>query len=511
MSPAERERSLSESLVRISYRAREDDYAGCAIRLSGKYVVTCTHVLQAATSDEEALVQGMVFSSCLPWCSDKKKNLKLLEFFPVNEGVVGPTDLEDLALLEIEGGNERDYQRNAKAPKVFDETGHSFTVKSTVGSDASEAECTSASSKTGWLTLKFKDKEQIVEQGDSGSAVWNETLSVITAMLVARKKGKGLCYAIPMYKVEQAFSKYLDPKPPPNIDLVAEDLSYLDDIKQDITFDLKQSDVFCEQIQHWCDLDDVNEDEITKHLISQCETDAFVELISSLRSAFDRASLKLDIDDIREQKRLMQAARGIVSKLVIFTIKQEAVLRIQKSDRQKARSLPKMAGSVAAGVAARTLGTRIEYTKHKKGCFEGDSYLSLESGFSDKEKQGGSNTATLLLKKLGEKLVPHVKCDLANEVEKTDFINRINAKIQRARNNKDPKFQRKYFFILPLNTEKLSENHKNIIDQLSEMVRDVTFFYITSKYAHDVLTVDDYEIDEALIEYFSTLNEFSEQ
>jgi len=512
MSPAERERSLSESLVQISNQAR-DGYAGCAIRLSGKYVVTCTHVLQAVISDDEEIVRGMIFSSYLPWYSgeNKKPKLKLLDFFPVREGEVGPTDLEDLALLEIEGEDEGNYQGSIKAPKVFEEIGHYFFVKSTVGLDASEAECASVSSKKGWLTLKFKDKEQIVEQGDSGSAVWNESLNVITAMLVARKKRKGLCYAVPMYKVMKAFSGYLDPKPTLGIDFVAQDLGYLSDIKQDIVFDLQQSNVFREQIRHWCDLDGLNEDGMTNYLISQCESDDFVGLISSLRSAFDRASLQLDIDDIREQKRLMQAARGIVSKLVIFTIKQEAVLRIKKLDRQKARLLPKMAGSVAAGVAARTLGTRIEYMKHKKGCFEGDSYLSLESGFSDKEKQGGSNTATLLLKKLGEKLVPHVKCDLTNEVEKTDFINRINAKIQRARNNKDPKFQRKYFFILPLNSEKLSENHRSIIDQLSEMVRDVTFFYITSKYAHDILTVDDYEIDEALIEYFSTLNEFSEQ
>lgn len=509
MSNADSSSSLSKSLVRIRYQ-NSNDFAGCGMLLNKQFVVTCCHVLRAAIGDDEPQL-GSVFSSFLPGhpSNSREPKLRLVQCYSEKKGDIGSADIEDLALLEIEGEVEVEDLIIA-IPNPHDETMNSFTVKSSVGSDVSVSICKGVSNE-GWLIIQLDNKEQIIEKGDSGSAVWNDSLNSITAMMVARKKDKGLCYAIPMYKVMQAFSGYLDPKPTLGIDFVAQDLGYLSDIKQDIVFDLQQSNVFREQIRHWCDLDGLNEDGMTNYLISQCESDDFVGLISSLRSAFDRASLQLDIDDIREQKRLMQAARGIVSKLVIFTIKQEAVLRIKKLDRQKARLLPKMAGSVAAGVAARTLGTRIEYMKHKKGCFEGDSYLSLESGFSDKEKQGGSNTATLLLKKLGEKLVPHVKCDLTNEVEKTDFINRINAKIQRARNNKDPKFQRKYFFILPLNSEKLSENHKSIIDQLSEMVRDVTFFYITSKYAHDILTVDDYEIDEALIEYFSTLNEFSEQ
>ncbi len=510
---SERVRQLSNTLVRIRYQNGENGrFAGCAVRLNRQFVVTCAHVLQTALGDGRQLKEGLIFSSFLPDYPVQERTplLKLLAFHPAMDGDVGYEDIEDMALLEIQG-SQPDTVLDVSCPEKYKEDGHDFFVKSSASADAAKATCGDISG-AGWLNLKFVNSEQIVEPGDSGSPVWNETKQAITAMLVARKKQKAICYAIPMYKVMQAFGKHLVPQEAVSGELIAEDSAYLDQIRQDIILDLQQSDLFREQVRVWCELDASNAEAILSHFESQCgENGDFVGLIQSLRSAFDRAISALGTHDNRERKQVLDAARGIASKLVVFTIKQDAILRYKSSKNNKVRLLNKMAGSVAAGVAARTLGTRMKYQGHQQGRFDGDNYLALESGFTVEEKRGANNTVDLLLRKLGEKLVPHAKRDLGIESEKTDLVNRINAKIQRAKTDKDPKYQRKYFFILPLDCEEPSEVHRSVIQQLSEKIQDVTFFYITSKYAHDVLTVDDYAIDEVLIEFFTTVNEHSEK
>lgn len=509
---SESDKQLSKALVRIYYQGKQDDgFAGCAIRLSSQFVVTCAHVLQTAIGSGSKLEAGLVFAAFLPHHpkETRQPKLKLLAFFSAMEGEVGSEDIDDVALLEIQGG-EPDEPLSVSCPPKYAEDGDVFTVKSSVGSDVAGAKCGGVFG-AGWLHLKLVNNAQVVEPGDSGSPVWNDTKQAITAMLVARKKQKELCYAIPMYKVIQAFPEYLVQQTVVSDALVLEDLGYLEEMKQDILSVLKQSDAFREQVLVWCKLGTTTSDgEILSDFVSRCERGDFVALVMSLRSAFDRAMPRLEKNDHLGRKNLLNAARDLVSKLVVFTIKQSAIIHYKNAKHKDVKFLPKMAGSVAAGVAARTLSTRIKFLGHQQGCFDGDNYLALESGFSVQEKQGANNTVDLLLKKLGEKLVPHAKRDFSIGTEKTDLINRINAKIQRAKTDKDPKYSRKYFFILPLDCEEPSATHQNVIQQLTEKIRDVTFFYITSKYAHDVLTTDDYAIDEVLIEFFTTLSEYPE-
>lgn len=507
---------LSNALVKIISKVDYDNKSqerpiGCAIRLDAHYVITCSHVLQSSIGKQVNLEEGMLFPSFLPHleAGNNKPLLELVQFHSEKKGLVAADSFDDMALLKIQGEMEDNNIRIA-SPAKHDEVDEAFIVKSSTGSDMAEANYVGVSDE-GWLQLKFPNKEQVVEKGDSGSPVWNVKRTAITGMIVARKQDKGLCYAIPMYKIIRAFSEHFKKEQISPPDFLKEDDKYLQEIKQDIERDLKNSSLFCKQINLRCKVSSSTPGAILQFLINQCHAGNFGELIRSLRSAYVDGIDELDKENIRGRRDLQRAARGVVSKLVVFTVKQKEILRLKEIHAKNAVASPlsKLSAPAAAGVVARTICSPMSLTRKGSGRLEGDSHVSLESGF----KTEGSNTAVdMLLIEIAAKVIPSLKVDRSKKDSwKTDLVRQLNATIKLSKEDPDIRFKRMFFFILPLGEDVISKQHQNVIKQLKEYLNDVTFFYITSKYADNVLTVDDAVIEAALRSFFIILDEDNEQ
>lgn len=179
-----------QALTKIRYGGEQKGFAGCAIRLNSRYVVTCTHVLQTALgkNEEDELPDGQVFAAYCP--HDKVKqdfSLKLLKHY-LPKSSMSAAEIEDLALLEVLDVAEPSDQGETSLcyPDMYDQLIHEFYLYSTINQEGVTAACT-ATTEQGWLSLAIANNKQ-VERGDSGAPAFNTSLKAITGILVARKK-----------------------------------------------------------------------------------------------------------------------------------------------------------------------------------------------------------------------------------------------------------------------------------------------------------------------------------
>ena len=497
-----------QARIRIRYDSDKQAFAGCAIRLNSRYVVTCTHVLQAALGkgEEDALPEGQVFAAHCP--HDKVKpefSLKLLKHYPPKSGT-SAADIEDLALLEIVGETDgsSDTETNLCYPDMYDQITHEFYIYSTINSEAVTATCTSTTDM-GWLSLAIANNKQ-VKPGDSGSPVFNTNLKAITGILVARKTGDSTCYVIPASKIQTAFSGYFSVQDWQPDEILAEDDEYLQQIAKDIEADLRHSAIFCEKITSRCSLDSSQPDGIKHYMLSECDSGNFTKLLSRMRSASLDAADEIGSDNYMGVNGLLDVAHDVASKLVVFNI-EAAAIRKHKLDCLKSgagvRGLPNMSNVLAPAFAARSLNATAGYHfKHSGSCeLEGNVSVMLDSGFS---RKGGSNdVVNRIVGKIFAKVMDkELSGDMSNEHFKTAQLKRLNAMLKVKKEHDDIRTRRRYFLIIP---DEVMGTYKDVLDKIRELVPDFLFFHITSDYVEGIFTIDDADIEAALIDYFTAL------
>ncbi len=201
------EQGCSHAFAKIHYQQTNSlKYAGCGFHITDNYLLTCTHVLTAA-SGNVLLQEGMEFTVDFPFISVEKIKVVLVKYFEKKDANPSFEELQDMALLKFKDDKKPEklpVTAPIKFPESDKQTGHDFEIYSTKAVTFLDGKCKGAV-ETGWLVL---NTDLNVERGDSGSPVWNETIKGITGMLVARQLGIHACYIIPTVKIKQAFSDF---------------------------------------------------------------------------------------------------------------------------------------------------------------------------------------------------------------------------------------------------------------------------------------------------------------
>lgn len=309
---------------------------------------------------------------------------------------------------------------------------------------------------------------------------------------------------IPASKIQTAFSEYFSVQNWTPDEILSEDDDYLQQIEADIESDLRRSSLFCEKITSRCGLDSSQPDVIRDFMVAQCRSGSFPNLLSRLNSAFLDAAGEVSSDNHFGVSDLLDAAYDVGSKLVVFNI-QADIIRQHKLECLKSgeaiRSMPSMPDVLAPAFAARSLNSISGYHFERAGALEGKVSVLLDSGFS---RKGGSNDVTnrILGKIFAKVMETEVIGDISKESVRTRQLKRLNARLKFRKEHDDIRIRRRYFLII---SDEVMSTYKDVLDDIRKPVPDFLFFHITSNYIEGVFTIDDVDIEAALIDYFTAL------
>ena len=179
---------LGKAFVKIQKQDDKNSYAGCGFFVDTEHIVTCAHVLDTANGDEQSLKKGQILTADMPFIDLKDIAFELIDYVPQKDGKITFNESDDVALLKLKlTTHTKISEPQIKIPRAYTENKRDITIYSQKTKDWIEGQ-TKAPTEEGWLEISVESK---VENGDSGSPVWNEKLHAITGMLVARKR-KGL-------------------------------------------------------------------------------------------------------------------------------------------------------------------------------------------------------------------------------------------------------------------------------------------------------------------------------
>lgn len=198
-------KALNDAYAEIHYH-NQDSYAGSGFLIDGQHLVTCTHVLTDAFGDI-SLHEGLEVRVDLRYQNYTNIIMELVCSYPRADGNITSNQLEDMALLKFKEGTTPSGipYPTIKFPDLYKQDGDEISIYSHKQNNYVDAKNKSHSPE-GWLIL---DTNIAVQNGDSGSPVWNKKIQAITGMLVARQRTNLTCYAIPTVKIREAFKKYL--------------------------------------------------------------------------------------------------------------------------------------------------------------------------------------------------------------------------------------------------------------------------------------------------------------
>ena len=282
------------------------------------------------------------------------------------------------------------------------------------------------------------------------------------------------------------------------------DTDFLAEVSQNIDADLKKSDVFREQVIQNCAIDFGEAQQLHDYLIGQCMAGEFVAVIQNIQSAFvDCFDVLGEDGEVGALKKLHQAAEGVVSKLVLFNVKNDWMVQYRQACSKRSHHehvLPRMSFSGVEVVSSREARTlpRFHRDKHTFDLHGGKGVM-LEAGFRSKD------VVRDVVKRLYTKVMER---ELTTDIDENKAVSVLQKTIQQRKQQKNLKLRKNYFLLLPDDAGSALAD-KAVQVRLKELLPDLSFIRLKSDCYEATFIVEDEDLMVAIGEFFNTLEEYN--
>lgn len=239
---------MSEQFNRsiIRFYQQNGSNAGTGFAISGKHVISCTHVIAAVLglNDDQLIPEDMTLDAEITLDGKKSIPLKVITSFP---RIANPRSdqIEDITILELQDSQAVKSLTFASLkscgdPDHYDQPFKSFGFNKPEG-DWHDGVCKGPIG-AGWIQLEVANASGDRLNGLSGAPVWNKNFNAIVGLLVAKGRDNLAAYMIPAQKLIQAW---------PNLNKNAQrvhfseepDSVFLEQVKRNIVDELQRDEV----------------------------------------------------------------------------------------------------------------------------------------------------------------------------------------------------------------------------------------------------------------------------
>lgn len=280
------------------------------------------------------------------------------------------------------------------------------------------------------------------------------------------------------------------------------DAEFLDEVKKNLELDLKRLDIFRGHIERNCGADFTNQNGLIGYLIEQCLAGEFVQIIQHIESAFVDSFDEIGEDNYSAATKLYQSAKDMVSKLVLFNVKNEWMQAYRATNSQRTHhehELPRMTFSSVEVVMSREANTFPEFRKNVHDLdWQSGRGIKLEPGIRAKD----------VVRDVVSRLHKQIRSqELGIQHDQTRAIEVLRKTIQQRKKHKNPKLRKNYFLILSdMDGALLADQSAQ--EELKRLLPDLAFINLQSERDTETFIVEDTDLMIAISEFFTTLEKY---
>lgn len=279
------------------------------------------------------------------------------------------------------------------------------------------------------------------------------------------------------------------------------DTEFLEEIKKYLALDLRKSEIFRGHVIKNCKSNLINADGLHDYLIEQCVNGEFVQVIQKLQSAFIYSFDDLEETDISGLKKLYQAAEDVLSKLVIFNVRDDWMAQYHIASGQEEHCdnlLPEMSLGGVEVVMSRNLqtipGFQLDQRDYSLQAAKG---VTLEPGF----RSNG------VVREIIKRLYFCVMGEKINYVGEVSAIENLKHRIEQRKQHTNLKLKKNYFLLIPSDSNPAFAD-KMVQGEIKEMFPDLSIIRIKSGEHEKTFIVEDAKLMIAISEFYITLEEY---
>lgn len=282
------------------------------------------------------------------------------------------------------------------------------------------------------------------------------------------------------------------------------DDEFLQEIKTILSQDLDRSEILRDYIVKSCELNVIPSGGLHGYMIEQCLQGEFVQIVQNLQSAFVDSCGSLGNAKITEIRNLYQVAESILSKLVLFNVKNEWMAQYRQACAQQDGGeymLPDMSFASVEVVVSREAQTipSLQYSHHDFN-LQAAKGVTLESGFRS------NNVVRDIIRRLYVRVMNQELSDQLNEERAIDTLKRT---IAQRKKQKNVKLRKNYFLLIPNADSPLTD--VTVQKEIKALLPDLSFIRIKSGHHEETFIVEDADLMVAISEFYKTLEEYKPQ
>ncbi|PTQ78408.1 TIR domain-containing protein [Nitrosomonas oligotropha] len=282
------------------------------------------------------------------------------------------------------------------------------------------------------------------------------------------------------------------------------DDEFLQEIKTILSQDLDRSETLRDYIVKSCELNVIPSGGLHGYMIEQCLQGEFVQIVQNLQSAFVDSCSSLGNAKITEIRNLYQVAESILSKLVLFNVKNEWMAQYRQACAQQDGGeymLPDMSFASVEVVVSREAQTipSLQYSHHDFN-LQAAKGVTLESGFRS------NNVVRDIIRRLYVRVMNQELSDQLNEERAIDTLKRT---IAQRKKQKNVKLRKNYFLLVPNADSPLTD--VTVQKEIKILLPDLSFVRIKSGHHEETFIVEDADLMVAISEFYKTLEEYKLQ
>ena len=279
------------------------------------------------------------------------------------------------------------------------------------------------------------------------------------------------------------------------------DEEFLQEITAILAQDWNKSELLRDNMTKSCQLAVVPQEGLHGYMIDQCLQGEFVQMIQNLQSAFVDSCASLGNAKIGEINILCQVAEGILSKLVLFNVKNEWMMQYRRTNAQNHGNeyiLPEMSFASAEVIVSREAKTipSFQFGRHDFN-LQAAKGVTLESGIRS------NDVVRDIIKRLYFRVMNQELIGQLDEARAIDLLKRTIAQRKQQRN---VKLRKNYFLLIPSEANSPLANTE-VQTKIKNLLPDLSFIRIKSGHREETFIVEDADLMVAISEFYTTLEE----
>lgn len=279
------------------------------------------------------------------------------------------------------------------------------------------------------------------------------------------------------------------------------DDEFLQEITAILAQDWNKSELLRDNMTRSCELAVVPPEGLHGYMIDQCLQGKFVQMIQNLQSAFVDSCANLGNAKIVEINTLGQVAEGILSKLVLFNVKNEWMMQYRRTNAQNNGNeyiLPEMSFASAEVIVSREAKTipGFQFGRHDFN-LQAAKGVTLESGIRS------NDVVRDIIKRLYFRVMNQ---ELPGQLDEARAIDLLKRTIAQRKQQRNVKLRKNYFLLIPSGDNSPLANAE-VQTKIKNLLPDLSFIRIKSGYREETFIVEDADLMVAISEFYKTLEE----